>query len=211
MLLQARRVRVHRRPRRADDFAGVVGDALPFIEYEVMRQLSHKMRLHGCNAIFNLRFVVTVSDTLVTGVATGTAVHLPCLPTPPPLSLRSTADPPEHATSNNGLLPATSAISAVSKESLEHLRHLSEHTRAVLSASEIPFQQPRSMVSAGRAAEESEDSVFEPAPGFGAMGPSFGEQAVAVALGEEDGLDYHSLLVDRALPEGMYRLQWTFW
>ena len=35
-----------------------ISEALPFLEYEVHRQLVNKLKLHGMNALFNFRFTV---------------------------------------------------------------------------------------------------------------------------------------------------------
>lgn len=47
----------------------------------------NKLKLRGMNALFNLRVSVSVGESLLTGVATATAVHLAALPTPPELQV----------------------------------------------------------------------------------------------------------------------------
>lgn len=64
-----------------------VGDSLPFLEYDLHRQLMGKLKVRGFNAVFGLRVKVSVSDTLMVAVATGTAVHLASLPMPPVLQI----------------------------------------------------------------------------------------------------------------------------
>lgn len=43
--------------------------------------------MHGLNAIFGLRFQLTVGASMIIAVASGTAVFLPALPPPPLLHL----------------------------------------------------------------------------------------------------------------------------
>ena len=67
--------------------ATIVSDALPFIEYDIHRQLMYKMRIQGLNAIFGLKFRLAIGDSLIIAVASGTAMYLAALPSPPPLRI----------------------------------------------------------------------------------------------------------------------------
>lgn len=54
---------------QGDVNAAAVSDALPFVEFELHRQLLHKLRLFGFNAAFGLRFEITVgAELLVRGL-----------------------------------------------------------------------------------------------------------------------------------------------
>ncbi|GJJ78451.1 hypothetical protein EMPS_10810 [Entomortierella parvispora] len=78
------------RPKKRKDGesnASIVSDAIPFVEYDLHRQLMYKLKIHGLNAIFGLRFQLTVGDTLIVAVACGTAMYLSALPTPPALRI----------------------------------------------------------------------------------------------------------------------------
>ena len=72
-LVEARVCRVRRRAG-GDTGAAAVSDALPFVEYELHRQLIRKLRLRGCNCLFSLRTSVAVGEGYVIGTAQGTAV-----------------------------------------------------------------------------------------------------------------------------------------
>ncbi|XP_070556208.1 C2 domain-containing protein 5-like isoform X2 [Ptychodera flava] len=87
-LLQARICRTKRKAQ-GEANAALVSDALPFMEYELHRQLMSKLKVKGMNTIFDLRVQVNVGETLLVGVATGTAVYLSALP--PPTLLRVTS------------------------------------------------------------------------------------------------------------------------
>ncbi|KAG0065933.1 hypothetical protein BGZ89_007798 [Linnemannia elongata] len=72
--------------------ATIVSDAIPFVEYDLHRQLMYKLKIHGLNAIFGLRFQLTVGDSLIVAVACGTAMYLSALPTPPALRISRNLD-----------------------------------------------------------------------------------------------------------------------
>jgi len=81
-LIQARLCRPKRDESRGDQQAKEVSDGLPFLEYELHRQLIHKLRIKGMNAIFGLKVQVSVGEKHMVGLATGTAVFLSALPAP---------------------------------------------------------------------------------------------------------------------------------
>ncbi|XP_066976345.1 C2 domain-containing protein 5 isoform X1 [Macrobrachium rosenbergii] len=81
-LIQARVART-KRDLRGELNAKEISDSLPFLEYELHKQLINKMRIKGMNALFSLRVRVTVGERLVVGIATATAVFLTALQPPP--------------------------------------------------------------------------------------------------------------------------------
>jgi len=72
--------------------ATIVSDAIPFVEYDLHRQLMYKLKIHGLNAVFGLRFQLSVGDSLIVAVACGTAMYLSALPTPPALRISRNLD-----------------------------------------------------------------------------------------------------------------------
>eukprot|EP00965_Chrysotila_dentata_P003820 124927-Pleurochrysis_carterae.AAC.1 len=62
--------------------------ALPFLEYDLHRQLQHKLKIHGKNALFGLRLSVSVGETLMIASAEATGVCVASLPLTPPLRIR---------------------------------------------------------------------------------------------------------------------------
>eukprot|EP01113_Clastostelium_recurvatum_P019072 TRINITY_DN2249_c0_g1_i2.p1 TRINITY_DN2249_c0_g1~~TRINITY_DN2249_c0_g1_i2.p1 ORF type:complete len:1532 (+),score=404.05 TRINITY_DN2249_c0_g1_i2:123-4718(+) len=72
--------------------ATLVSEALPFLEYDVHRQLAHKLKVLGMNAVFGLKLQVTVGDAMLVGLATATAVFLTPLPPPPVLHISRNTD-----------------------------------------------------------------------------------------------------------------------
>ncbi|GBM95657.1 C2 domain-containing protein 5 [Araneus ventricosus] len=67
---------------------------LPFLEYELHRQLLNKLKVKCMNAIFGLKVQVSVGDKLIIGIATGTGAYLSALPPPsiPKLACGKVAD-----------------------------------------------------------------------------------------------------------------------
>ncbi|KAJ1966816.1 hypothetical protein IWQ62_002231 [Dispira parvispora] len=75
-----------------DDQAAAISDAIPFVEYDLHRQLVYKLRVLGMNAIFNLKFHLAISEEWMISLASGTAVYITALPTPPPLRISRTIE-----------------------------------------------------------------------------------------------------------------------
>lgn len=59
---------------QGESLATAVSEAIPFLEYDLHRQLVYKLKVQGMNALFGLRFQLTVGDSLIVALATGTAV-----------------------------------------------------------------------------------------------------------------------------------------
>ncbi|KAG5462119.1 MAG: hypothetical protein BJ554DRAFT_5585, partial [Olpidium bornovanus] len=81
-----------KKKKEGESNATIVSDALPFVEYDIHRQLLYKLRIQGMNAIFGLRINITVGDTLIVAVASGTALFFSALPAPPPLRISRNLD-----------------------------------------------------------------------------------------------------------------------
>ncbi|CAG9855251.1 unnamed protein product [Phyllotreta striolata] len=59
-----------------------ISDGLPFLEYELHRLLVNKLKIKGMNAIFGLKFGISVGERLIIATANGTAMYLAPLPPP---------------------------------------------------------------------------------------------------------------------------------
>ena len=70
-----------------DANATIVSEALPFLEYDLYRQLLVRMKVLGVNAVFRLDTQVQIGNSMIVGVITGTAMYLPALPMPPALRI----------------------------------------------------------------------------------------------------------------------------
>ncbi|CAI5707547.1 unnamed protein product [Peronospora effusa] len=89
--IQARVCR-QRKKGTGDVNATIVSDALPFLEYELYRQLIVKMKVLGVNAVFAFDSQIQVGGSLIVGVITGTGLYLPALPPPPTLRIERNID-----------------------------------------------------------------------------------------------------------------------
>ncbi|RMX68603.1 hypothetical protein DD238_003389 [Peronospora effusa] len=85
--IQARVCR-QRKKGTGDVNATIVSDALPFLEYELYRQ----MKVLGVNAVFAFDSQIQVGGSLIVGVITGTGLYLPALPPPPTLRIERNID-----------------------------------------------------------------------------------------------------------------------
>lgn len=90
-LLQARVCRTKKKSE-GEASALAASEVVPFLEYDLHSQIIYKMRVVGANACFGLKFQLTIGDTLITAVATGTGALLDALPIPPPLRIASSLD-----------------------------------------------------------------------------------------------------------------------
>ena len=66
----------------------LISEMLPFLEYDLHRQLLYKLRVAGMNAVFALHMRLSVGEEEVVAVLSGTAVYLPMLPAPAVLKIR---------------------------------------------------------------------------------------------------------------------------
>lgn len=83
-LIQARVFR-----NKKDTRAKEISDSLPFIEFELHKQLLSKLKIKNMNALFNLSVQLSVGDNILVAVATGTAVFLTPLQEPLPIKVKS--------------------------------------------------------------------------------------------------------------------------
>ena len=69
-LIQARVLRL-KKDLKGEHDAREVSDALPFLEYEMHRQLVNKLKVKGMNAIFGLHVSLSLADRMLVGLASG--------------------------------------------------------------------------------------------------------------------------------------------
>ena len=66
-----------------------LSQSLPFLEYELHRQLLTKLKVKGMNGLFSISVQVSVGDNMLIAVATGTGAYLSALPSPTPPKISS--------------------------------------------------------------------------------------------------------------------------
>lgn len=69
-----------KRDLRTEHSAKEISDSLPFLEYELHRQLINKLKVNCKNAIFGFKSNVIIGERVITLLATGTAVYIASLP-----------------------------------------------------------------------------------------------------------------------------------
>ena len=89
VFIQARVVR-SRPPSSGESDALAVSEALPFLEYELARQLMLKLKVLGRNAAFSVKGEVDVGRTLIVSTVTATAVYCTAMPAPRILEISRT-------------------------------------------------------------------------------------------------------------------------
>lgn len=73
------------RPRKKSSgemSAKIISDYLPFMEYELHRQLLGKLKLKGMNMLFGLKVQISIGENLLVGIAEATACYAAALSAP---------------------------------------------------------------------------------------------------------------------------------
>ena len=60
--------------------ARIISDCLPFIEYELHRQLINKLKINGMNTLYGFKCQISIGENLIIGIAEATACFTACLP-----------------------------------------------------------------------------------------------------------------------------------
>ncbi|KAI9332249.1 hypothetical protein BDR26DRAFT_921829 [Obelidium mucronatum] len=132
VLVEAHVCRI-KKSRAGESHAVIVSESMPFAQYDIHRQLLFKLRIHGLNAIFGLKIQYSIGESLMTAVATGTAVYLKALPPPPPLKLQRTLEVED--AEDRALVEDQIRIMKQSEDNRKAIE-------AALLASEVSAQQP---------------------------------------------------------------------
>ncbi|XP_040568633.1 C2 domain-containing protein 5 isoform X3 [Lepeophtheirus salmonis] len=99
--IQAKVVK-YKKDLKGDNNAKEISDALPFLEYEIHRQLLNKLKVKGMNSLFDLKIKISISSRLICAIASATSVFTSALPIPdkPRLLLSSSSDDKHKNTSS---------------------------------------------------------------------------------------------------------------
>ena len=89
VFIQARVCRTRPRATGESD-ALAVSEAMPFLEFDLLRQLMLKLKILGRNAAFSLKSEVDVGSQLIIATATATAVYCEAMPPPRVLEISRT-------------------------------------------------------------------------------------------------------------------------
>lgn len=104
--------------------AGKISEVLPFVEYDLQRQLMFKLKILGMNAAFGISNTIQIGKNVVVAVSTCTAVYLEALPPPPSLVVSKISKEP--------YLDEIEAIANANKESLDLAYNAKQRAIALL-------------------------------------------------------------------------------
>jgi hypothetical protein len=156
-LIEARMCRA-KKDAKDDVNAMIVSDALPFLEYDLHRQLLYKLRIAGMNAAFSLTITLTVGNSLIIGIASCTAVHIAALPVPAVLHIERHIG--VHDAEDANLLRMQQQIEQLSQKNCRRIaRQRARLLRAARAASSRPRRSRR--VRAGSSSSSSSSSSSE--------------------------------------------------
>ncbi|KJE97542.1 hypothetical protein CAOG_07382 [Capsaspora owczarzaki ATCC 30864] len=162
--------------------ATLLGEATPFIEYELHRQLLYKLKLKGLNALFALKTQITVGESLIVGVATATAVFLSALPAPPPVQF------------------ARNNIEGSDRGDSSHLDTLTQALKDMNTRNRPEMSLGDDDDSSSDSSNSSDDSDDD---GHGMV--EYGDHAAFVVEVDDDAdMDTMAVLFDPPLPEGFH-------
>jgi hypothetical protein len=77
----------YKKIRPGESRPAIISEAIPFAQYDIHRQLMYKLRIQGLNAVFGLKVQFQLGESLLTLVATGTAMYVRALPSPPAMKV----------------------------------------------------------------------------------------------------------------------------
>jgi len=109
-----------KRKKEGEYNAAEVSKLLPFVEYEIYQQLRFKMKLLGVNAIFGLKYELTLGEAYLVAVASGNAMFLAPLPLPKVLEITYTPDPSDEEGKQK--LELYQKITQVSEQNIKAMR-----------------------------------------------------------------------------------------
>ncbi|XP_043237810.1 C2 domain-containing protein 5-like isoform X2 [Amphibalanus amphitrite] len=159
---------------KSEVLAKEVSDRLPFLEYELHRQLLTKLRILGMNALFDLTIQLSIGEEIMVAVATATAVYLSALP--PPVVPR-----------------VTSAVNDSADRLAETQRRITETVASNREAFNISDQDESGRTSD----EESEDEEDKPELDLAAGN----KDACILEMDDTEDADLLSMLMSRPPPE----------
>lgn len=125
--------------KKGEDVATQIGEAIPFIEFDLYKQMMNKMRMLGMNACFKLTMKISVGDSVIVGHMQATAMCLAALPRPDPL-LRDRSSSGGHKSSIHDATPRLKALlTQFTKTSQESARTRNESITELYPDNSMPL------------------------------------------------------------------------
>eukprot|EP01119_Soliformovum_irregulare_P008163 TRINITY_DN2111_c0_g2_i2.p1 TRINITY_DN2111_c0_g2~~TRINITY_DN2111_c0_g2_i2.p1 ORF type:complete len:500 (+),score=134.10 TRINITY_DN2111_c0_g2_i2:1404-2903(+) len=189
--------RVCREKKKAQNEANaqLMNEALPFVEYDLHRQIMCKLRVMGLNAAFGLKYQLAISDNLIIAIATATAMYLPALPAPQLLRIN------RKMKSVDAIADIESKITELSKQNQQQLakaavvQHAPSHME-ILSPIPLQIRVPESQMGDDSPSALSDDSSTD--------GSEKEDESQTYIVDVDDEMDEDIMLVllEPALPQG---------
>lgn len=124
--------------KKGDDVATQLGEAIPFFEFDLYKQLMNKLRMLGLNACFKLTMKISVGDSVIVGHMQATGMCLAALPRPEP-ALR------DRSSSAAGSKPASHDVTPRQKALLSQFTKISQESARLRNESSIELYPDNSM------------------------------------------------------------------
>jgi uncharacterized protein YbjQ (UPF0145 family) len=186
--------------RVGDTRAMYVSESIPFCQYDIHRQLTHKLRIYGLNAIFGLKIQFTIGESLMTAVATGTAVYVRGLPAPPALKVFRNLDVLDDE--DKELLDIQRTMMQQSENNRKKIEQaLADAKAAEEVPEEKPVDGPERLSNLGREDSDSDSSAGSSSDTEEKAGRKNLRTSVVVQIDDEQDEDL-VLLMDPTFPEG---------
>lgn len=185
-IIQSRVCRT-KRESKGEACAKEISDSLPFLEYELHRQLLTKLKIKGMNGLFNISISISFGENILAAVATGTGVYLTPL---------NPATPPKISSGKGTLCSKLSQIQVLITESINRNRDLF-NLNQIYSNTQTPKVLDDSIeMNAGAklqatTSEDTADNI-----------DNNKENCVLLEVDDTEDADIISLMIDSDVPKG---------
>jgi uncharacterized protein YbjQ (UPF0145 family) len=180
--------------KEGESNAAIVSEIIPFMEYDLHRQIMYKLRIQGMNALFGMRVHLTVGESLIMAVASGTAVYIAALPTPNALQISR----------NMGVLDEED------KQLLElqsRIMQISEYNRRVLDEAYLKKHQDAASTPSPGVGYISDSDSEHSADGFSTTDDwerEIYQKSLVVQIDDDTDEDLLAVLLDPQYPSNFY-------
>ncbi|RWS03486.1 hypothetical protein B4U79_05423 [Dinothrombium tinctorium] len=199
-LIQARVCR-YKRDSKGEQCAKEISDSLPFLEYEIHRQLLSKLKVKGMNGLFGLTMQISVGDNLLIALATGTGAYISAMPPPHPPQVSS------------GKGVQTSKLNEIQKLIFESVSKNREHYGLIHSSVQPSNDQTyeKTLYSSCNKDMNSNDSINqtklnliedEESSELDKSEEMINKGQVLLEVDDTEDADIISLMIDSDIPEG---------
>lgn len=186
-IIQSRVCRT-KRESKGEACAKEISDSLPFLEYELHRQLLTKLKIKGMNGLFNISISISFGENMLAAVATGTGAYLTPL---------NPATPPKISSGKGTLCSKLSQIQVLITESINRNRDLYNLNQIYANT-----QPPKVVEEAAETGGGKQQPTTASAPDDTADTTDNKESCVLLEVDDTEDADIISLMIDSDVPKG---------